>query len=53
MTTKEFKTKIATIYSAANNLGRAFGIDTCTPDGYILGVIGQIVTDGPVELYGI
>lgn len=42
MTPQEFKTKIATIYSTANDLGRAFGIDTCTPDGHLLGAIGQI-----------
>jgi len=42
MTSQEFKMKIATIYSTANELGREFGIDTCTPDGHLLGAIGQI-----------
>jgi len=38
----EFKKRIATIYKTANELGEAFGIDTCTPDGHLLGAIGQI-----------
>lgn len=42
MTSQEFKMKIATIYATANELGREFGIDTCTPDGHLLGAIGQI-----------
>lgn len=42
MTSKEFKSKIAAIYTIANELGSEFGIDTCTPDGHLLGAIGQI-----------
>ncbi|MBW4057143.1 MAG: hypothetical protein HIU83_17490 [Proteobacteria bacterium] len=42
MTPQQFKDKIATIYSAANELGRDYGISTCTPDGHLLGAIGQI-----------
>lgn len=38
----EFKSKVAQIYSIANELGRAFDIHTCTPDGHLLGAIGQI-----------
>lgn len=42
MDATEFKNKIAAIYGAANELGEAFGIKTCTPDGHLLGAIGQI-----------
>ncbi|MGB7910711.1 MAG: hypothetical protein WCF59_00645 [Desulfobaccales bacterium] len=42
MDVQEFKEKIAEIYKIANELGRAFGIDRCTPDGHLLGAIGQI-----------
>ena len=42
MDATEFKQKIAEIYTIANELGDAFGIDTCTPDGHLLGAIGQI-----------
>lgn len=42
METIEFKQKIAEIYRIADELGDAFGIDSCTPDGHLLGAIGQI-----------
>jgi hypothetical protein len=42
MDATEFKHKIAEIYRIADELGDAFGIDTCTPDGHLLGAIGQI-----------
>ena len=42
MDANEFKRKIAEIYKIANELGRAFNIDRCTPDGHLLGAIGQI-----------
>ena len=42
MDATEFKQKIAEIYTIASELGDAFGIDTCTPDGHLLGAIGQI-----------
>ena len=38
----EFKKKIASIYEIANELGREFNISRCTPDGHLLGAIGQI-----------
>lgn len=38
----EFKKKIASIYEVANELGREFEISKCTPDGHLLGAIGQI-----------
>ena len=38
----EFKKKIASIYEIANELGREFNIAKCTPDGHLLGAIGQI-----------
>jgi hypothetical protein len=38
----EFKRKIGEIYQIADELGKAFNIDTCTPDGHLLGAIGQI-----------
>jgi hypothetical protein len=38
----EFKKKIAEIYEIANELGKAFNIDRCTPDGHLIGAIGQI-----------
>ena len=42
MDTTEFKEKIAAIYEIANELGREFHISTCTPDGHLVGAIGQI-----------
>ena len=42
MDAEEFKRKIADIYRIAGELGKAFKIDTCTPDGHLLGAIGQI-----------
>ena len=42
MTPQKFKDKIAAIYSISTELGKEFGIDTCTPDGHLLGAIGQI-----------
>ncbi len=42
MDSKEFKKKIASIYEIANELGREFNISKCTPDGHLLGAIGQI-----------
>jgi hypothetical protein len=42
MDAREFKKKIAEIYKIANELGSAFDINTCTPDGHLLGAIGQI-----------
>jgi hypothetical protein len=42
MDVAEFKNRIAQIYKIADELGRAFNIDTCTPDGHLLGAIGQI-----------
>jgi hypothetical protein len=42
MEAEEFKRKIADIYRIAGELGKAFKIDTCTPDGHLLGAIGQI-----------
>lgn len=44
MDAREFKKKIAEIYKIANELGSAFDIDTCTPDGHLLGAIGQIAS---------
>ena len=38
----EFKKKIAAIYKIANELGHEFNISKCTPDGHLLGAIGQI-----------
>lgn len=42
MEATEFKKKIAEIYEIANELGREFNITNCTPDGHLLGAIGQI-----------
>src|SRR4030042_3679091 len=42
MDAREFKKKIAEVYNIANELGKAFDIDRCTPDGHLLGAIGQI-----------
>ena len=42
MDTADFKKKISQIYEISNELGRAFNIDKCTPDGHLLGAIGQI-----------
>jgi hypothetical protein len=42
MDAKEFKQKIAAIYEIAYELGNVFEIDKCTPDGHLLGTIGQI-----------
>ena len=42
MNVREFKKKIAAIYEIANELGREFNISKCTPDGHLLGAIGQI-----------
>jgi len=42
MDANEFKKKIASIYGIANELGREFNISKCTPDGHLLGAIGQI-----------
>ena len=42
MDVTEFKQKIAKIYALAKELGNAFGIERCTPDGHLLGAIGQI-----------
>ena len=42
MDVREFKKKIAAIYEIANELGREFNISKCTPDGHLLGAIGQI-----------
>jgi hypothetical protein len=42
MDAKEFKQKIAEIYKIADELGDAYGIGTCTPDGHLMGAIGQI-----------
>ena len=51
MDVREFKKKIASIYEIANELGREFNIPRCTPDGHLLGTIGQIaakIAFGPV-----
>lgn len=42
MDTADFKKKISKIYEISNELGRAYNIDRCTPDGHLLGAIGQI-----------
>ncbi len=42
MNASEFKNKIALIYQTASELGSEFNITTCTPDGHLLGAIGQI-----------
>ena len=42
MEAKDFKKKISEIFGIANELGRAFNITKCTPDGHLLGAIGQI-----------
>ena len=42
MDVREFKKKIASIYQIANELGREFDISKCTPDGHLLGAVGQI-----------
>lgn len=42
MKPEDFKKKIAAIYDIANDLGSAFNITNCTPDGHLLGAIGQI-----------
>jgi len=42
MDASEFKKKIAMIYDIANELGREFNKTKCTPDGHLLGAIGQI-----------
>lgn len=42
MDTAEFKKKISKIFEISNELGRAYNIDRCTPDGHLLGAIGQI-----------
>ena len=42
MDAHEFKKRIASIYEIANELGREFNISKCTPDGHLLGAIGQI-----------
>ena len=42
MDVREFKNKIASIYEIANELGQEFNITKCTPDGHLLGAIGQI-----------
>jgi len=42
MVVNEFKKKIAAIYKIANELGQEYNITNCTPDGHLLGAIGQI-----------
>ena len=42
MEAAEFKGKIAEVYRIAEELGSAFRIDTCTPDGHLVGAFGQI-----------
>ena len=39
---KRIQKKIAAIYEIAKELGREFNITKCTPDGHLLGAIGQI-----------
>lgn len=38
----EFKNKIAEVYRIAEEVGLAYGIDKCTPDGHLVGAFGQI-----------
>ena len=42
MDAEEFKRKISAIYDIAHELSQAFKISNCTPDGHLLGAIGQI-----------
>ncbi len=46
----EFKKKIALIYQTADELGREFKISSCTPDGHLLGAIGQIAAKMAFDL---
>lgn len=50
MNAQEFKDKIASIYNIANELGKEFKITKCTPDGHLLGAIGQIAAKMAFEL---
>lgn len=42
MKNHEFKKKVADVYNIANEVGAAFGINKCTPDGHLVGAFGQI-----------
>jgi len=42
MEAKEFKKRISAIYGIASELSKEFNITNCTPDGHLLGAIGQI-----------
>ncbi len=38
----EFRRKVAEVYRIAKEVGTAFRIDKCTPDGHLVGAFGQI-----------
>lgn len=42
METAEFKRRIADIYRSTEEIGSAFRIRKCTPDGHMVGAFGQI-----------
>jgi hypothetical protein len=42
MKPEEFKKRIAEIYRISREIGAAYQIDRCTPDGHLVGAIGQI-----------
>ena len=42
MESAEFKMRISEVYRLANEIGIAFGIEKCTPDGHLVGAFGQI-----------
>jgi len=42
MEVAEFKKKVAEIYRTAGEVGSAFGVNSCTPDGHLVGAFGQI-----------
>lgn len=42
MEAAEFKMKIAEVYRIAKEVGSAFRIENCTPDGHLVGAFGQI-----------
>uniref|UniRef100_C6DZE8 DUF6998 domain-containing protein n=1 Tax=Geobacter sp. (strain M21) TaxID=443144 RepID=C6DZE8_GEOSM len=42
MDAAEFRVRIAEVYRIAGEIGSAFRIDNCTPDGHLVGAFGQI-----------
>jgi len=42
MEATEFKNKVAEVYRIAKEVGSAFRMENCTPDGHLVGAFGQI-----------